>query len=221
MRIVLIEDDALIGEGVRMGLKDAGYTVDWVKDGIAAETALTTHQYDAAILDLALPRKHGLAVLRSLRSSGVDLPVIILTAADAHEQRIAGLDAGADDYLLKPFHLPELLARLRALLRRAQGRAITTITLGDLEVNPDSKQVLLAGQSVLLSAKEFAVLYTLIASPNRPIAKSRLEEALYGWGEEIQSNALEVHIHHLRKKLGAPRIQTLRGIGYVLLEVTP
>ena len=221
MRIVLIEDDALIGEGIRMGLKDAGYTVDWVKDGIAAETALTTHQYDAAILDLALPRKHGLAVLRSLRNSGADLPVIILTAADAHEQRIAGLDAGADDYLLKPFHLPELLARLRALLRRAQGRATTTITLGDLEVNPDSKQVLLAGQSVLLSAKEFAVLYTLIASPNRPIAKSRLEEALYGWGEEIQSNALEVHIHHLRKKLGAPRIQTLRGIGYVLLEVLP
>ncbi|NNM79994.1 MAG: response regulator [Gallionella sp.] len=220
MRIVLIEDDALIGEGVRMGLKDAGYAVDWVKDGMAAETALTNHQYDAAILDLALPRKHGLAVLRSLRTSGADLPVIILTAADAHEQRVAGLDAGADDYLLKPFHLPELLARLRALLRRAQGRAITTVTQGDLEVNPDSKQVLLAGKNVTLSAKEFAVLYTLIASPNRPVAKNRLEEALYGWGEEIQSNALEVHIHHLRKKLGAQRIQTLRGIGYVLLEVS-
>ena len=147
--------------------------------------------------------------------------MIILTAADAHEQRIAGLDAGADDYLLKPFHLPELLARLRALLRRAQGRAITTITLGDLEINPNSKQVLLAGQNVMLSAKEFAVLHTLISSPNRPVAKSRLEEALYGWGEEIQSNAMEVHIHHLRKKLGGQRIQTLRGIGYVLLESAP
>ncbi len=220
MRILLVEDDALLGDAVQAGLKQAGHAVDWVKDGVAAETALTAEDYAAVVLDLGLPRKGGLEVLRGLRARKRALPVLILTARDTVEDRIAGLDAGADDYLVKPFDLGELKARLRALLRRAGGQPAPLLAAGGVTLDPASRGVACGGHPVDVSAREYAILHALIRQPGRALSRTQLEEQLYGWGEEIGSNAVEVHIHNLRRKLGNDAIRTLRGIGYVMAPDT-
>lgn len=216
MRILLVEDDAMLGDGVRRGLRPLGYAVDWVQDGLAAESALAMEPYDLVLLDLALPGKGGLELLRELRRRRNRVPVLIVTARDAVADRVAGLDAGADDYLVKPFDLDELAARVRALGRRSSGHAEPVIELGPLTMNPASHEVLLSGAPVPLSRREFALLQALLEHPGRPLSRARLEERLYGWGEEIESNAVEVHVHSLRRKLGAEWIKTLRGVGYMV-----
>jgi DNA-binding response OmpR family regulator len=221
MRILLVEDDALLGDALEAGLKQAGHAVDWVRDGIRADTALATEDYAAVVLDLGLPRKDGIEVLRGLRAKKRSLPVLILTARDTVEDRIKGLDAGADDYLVKPFDLGELNARLRALLRRAGGQPTPVLTASGLSLDPATRRVLAHGQEVDLSAKEYALLLALMQHPGRALSRAQLEQHLYAWGEEIGSNAVEVYIHHLRRKLGADAIRTLRGIGYVVTRETP
>lgn len=216
MRVLLVEDDALLGDGVRAGLRLADYAVDWVHDGEAASAALRDHAYDACVLDLGLPRRDGLSVLRDLRERGSNLPVLILTARDSNTDKIAGLDSGADDYLTKPFDLAELQARLRALLRRASGAATPRLTHGGVALEPASKQVTLNGEPVQLSAREYALLHDLLSHRKQIRTRAQLEESLYAWGEETGSNTVEVYIHHLRKKLGADFIQTIRGLGYQL-----
>jgi len=216
MRILLVEDDALLGDGLQAGLKQAAFAVDWVRDGIAARLALEAEPFAAVVLDLGLPRLSGLDLLRHLRSARNAVPVLILTARDAVEDRIAGLDAGADDYLVKPCDLGELAARLRALLRRAVGQASPEIRVGTLCLNPQTHAVEFRGQAVELSAREFALLHELAREPGRVLSREQLSTRLYAWGEEIESNAIEVHIHHLRRKLAPELILTLRGIGYML-----
>lgn len=216
MRILLVEDDALLGDGVRAGLRLADYAVDWVQDGETASAALRDHAYDACVLDLGLPRRDGLSVLRELRDRGSNLPVLILTARDTSVDKIAGLDNGADDYLSKPFDLAELQARLRALLRRASGAATPKLTHGGVMLEPASKRVTLNGQPIQVSAREYALLHDLLSHRNQIRTRAQLEESLYAWGEETGSNTVEVYIHHLRKKLGADFIQTIRGLGYQL-----
>ncbi|WP_131111512.1 response regulator [Sulfuricystis thermophila] len=216
MRILLAEDDPHLGDGLMVGLRQEGYAVDWVKDGAAADLALKTEAYDLLVLDLGLPRQTGLAVLAALRARGQSLPVLILTARDATSDKVQGLDAGADDYLVKPVDLDELAARVRALLRRAAGRSQPQLCLGELTLDPAARQVTLAGKPVELSAREFALLQVLLENAGRVMTRAQLEASLYGWRDEPDSNALEVHIHHLRKKLGAERIKTLRGIGYTM-----
>ncbi|MCW7538725.1 response regulator [Aquabacterium sp. A7-Y] len=218
MRILLVEDDAMIGTAVRQGLRDAGFSVDWVRDGRAAELSLANGVYHLALLDLGLPRKDGMAVLQGLRARGDSLPVLVTTARDAVSDRIAGLNAGADDYVLKPFDLDELVARIRALLRRQAGSASPVYQAGDLVLDPVRKRVTLAGEAVLLSAREFALLEALMIRPGAVLSRQQLEEAVYGWLDEVASNAIEVHLHHLRKKLGADRIRNVRGVGYRLAE---
>ena len=218
MRILLVEDDALLGDALEAGLKQAGHAVDWVRDGISADTALATEDYAAVVLDLGLPRKDGIDVLRGLRAKKRSLPVLILTARDTVEDRIKGLDAGADDYLVKPFDLGELNARLRALLRRAGGQPTPVLTAAGLSLDPATRSVLAQGREVELSAKEYALLLALMQHPGRALSRAQLEQHLYAWGEEIGSNAVEVYIHHLRRKLGADAIRTLRGIGYVMAK---
>jgi two-component system OmpR family response regulator/two-component system response regulator QseB len=221
MRILLVEDDALLGDALEAGLKQAGHAVDWVRDGISADTALATEDYAAVVLDLGLPRKDGIDVLRGLRAKKRSLPVLILTARDTVEDRIKGLDAGADDYLVKPFDLGELNARLRALLRRAGGQPAPVLTAAGLSLDPATRSVLAQGREVELSAKEYALLLALMQHPGRALSRAQLEQHLYAWGEEIGSNAVEVYIHHLRRKLGADAIRTLRGIGYVVAKEAP
>src|SRR5689334_20647955 len=216
MRVLLVEDDAMIGESVRKGLRQDGFTVDWVRDGPAAETALATHAYDAILLDLGLPRKSGVDVLKSLRRAGNDLPVLIVTARDAVSDRIAGLDAGADDYIVKPFDLDELAARIRAVHRRHAGRADTRIEVGAVTFDTASRRVTLSGKEIALSARELALLDALLARPGAILSRTQLEERIYGWGEEVESNAIEVYVHALRKKLGADFIRTVRGVGYTV-----
>ncbi len=216
MRVLLVEDDALLGDGIRAGLKLADYAVDWVRDGEAARLALSSHDYDACVLDLGLPKKDGLAVLANLRSGGSKLPVLILTARDTQADKIAGLDAGADDYLTKPFDLGELQARMRALMRRSAGAAAPTMEHDGVVLEPASKRVTRDGQPVTLSAREYALLLDLMSHKNQLRTRSQLEESLYAWGEEKESNTVEVYIHHLRKKLGTHFIRTVRGFGYVL-----
>jgi DNA-binding response OmpR family regulator len=216
LRVLLVEDDALLGDGIRAGLKLADYAVDWVRDGEAARLALSSHDYDACVLDLGLPKKDGLAVLANLRSGGSKLPVLILTARDTQADKIAGLDAGADDYLTKPFDLGELQARMRALMRRSAGAAAPTMEHDGVVLEPASKRVTLNGQPVTLSAREYALLLDLMSHKNQLRTRSQLEESLYAWGEEKESNTVEVYIHHLRKKLGTHFIRTVRGFGYVL-----
>lgn len=216
MRLLLVEDDALLGDGIRVGLAQAGFAVDWVKDGLAAKLALEAEEYALVVLDLGLPRLSGTELLKWLRGKGHGTPVLILTARDTVADRVHGLDAGADDYLVKPFDLDELAARIRALLRRAGGRTAPTVEHGDLCVDPASRQVMLEGKAVELSAKEFALLLEFLENAGRVLSRAQLERSLYGWGEEVESNALEVHIHHLRKKLGTELIRTIRGVGYMV-----
>jgi len=216
MRVLVIEDDALLGDAIQAGLKQSGYAVDWMQDGVSADQALSTEAYAAAVLDLGLPRMSGLEVLRRLRSRNIPIPVLILTAMDAIEDRIKGLDAGADDYLVKPFDMGELTARLRALIRRASGNAASAIKIGSVELEPAAHRVLYQNQSVDLSAKEFAVLHTLMLNAGRVLSRTQIEEQLYAWGEEVESNAVEVYIHHLRRKLFPDLIETIRGVGYLI-----
>lgn len=216
MRLLLVEDDPLLGDGIRVGLQQSGFVVDWVKDGLAAKLALEAEAYALVVLDLGLPRLSGTDLLKWLRATGNDTPVLILTARDAVGDRVGGLDAGADDYLIKPFDLDELSARIRALLRRAGGRATPLIGHGQLEIDPASRQVTLAGKPVELSPREYAILLALLEGAGRALSREQLEQSLYGWGDEVESNAVEVHIHHLRKKLGAELIRTIRGVGYLV-----
>jgi len=216
MRILLVEDDALLGNGIEVGLKQAGFTVDWARDGNAAQLALRTTAYALVVLDLGLPQVPGMTVLAQLRGGGSDVPVLVLTARDLVADRVAGLEAGADDYLVKPFDLAELAARIRALLRRAKGRSVPTIRHGDLELDPASLTVRRGAEAIHLSARECAILTDLLEHRGIALSRARLEESLYGWNEEVESNAIEVHIHNLRKKLGAALIRTIRGVGYLV-----
>jgi two-component system response regulator QseB len=216
MRLLLVEDDRMLGETLRKGLRGQGHAVDWVQDGEAADAALAGEPYDVVLLDLGLPRKGGMEVLRDLRRRRERVPVLILTAQDAVQDRVAGLDAGADDYLVKPFDLDELAARIRALQRRSSGRAEPVLVHGRLRLDPAAHEVTLDGAPVALSAREFALLHALLEHPGRPLSRARLEERLYGWGEQVESNAVEVHVHALRRKLGPEWIKTLRGVGYVV-----
>lgn len=216
MRLLLVEDDSMVGDAVRKGLRQQGHAVDWVRDGEAASLALAAEPYNVVLLDLGLPRRDGLGVLATLRRNGNAVPVLILTARDAVADRVAGLDAGADDYLVKPFDLDELAARIRALDRRTSGRAESAIVHGALRLDPATHEVSLGDAPVALSAREFAVLHALLAQPGKPLSRSQLEERVYGWGEEVESNAIEVHIHALRRKLGSAWIRNLRGVGYMV-----
>jgi len=219
MRILLIEDDTLLGDGVRAGLKQAGFAVDWVQDGLAAKLALEAEAYAVMVLDLGLPKLSGLDLLKWLRERHFKLPVLILTARDTVADRVTGLNAGADDYLIKPFDLDELIARLNALLRRSAGQVTLTLQHGDIELTPSTHQVSKNGQAIELSAREFTLLHELLLHVGHVLSREQLEQHLYGWGEEVESNSVEVHIHHLRKKLGVELIRTLRGVGYVIDKV--
>jgi DNA-binding response OmpR family regulator len=216
MRILLAEDDLLLGDGLRAGLRQLGFQVDWVRDGEAAERELRAEPYAAAVLDLGLPLKDGIDVLANIRRAGVTLPVLVLTARDAVPDRIRGLDLGADDYVLKPVDLHELAARLRALVRRAHGQPQECLRAQDLVLDPAARSVLQAGVPVLLSTREFDLLHALLLNAGRVLSREQLEQHLYSWGQEVESNAVEVHVHHLRRKFGPALIQTVRGVGYIL-----
>lgn len=216
MRILLIEDDEMIGEAVADGLTADGYTVDWVRDGNSATIALDTTPFSLVILDLGLPGKDGLTVLKDIRRRKNHTPVLVTTARDTVNDRIAGLDAGADDYLIKPFDFDELGARVRALLRRSAGRGDPIIKRGRLSINPSTREVLFNDEQVILSSKEYALLSALAERSGVVLSRAQLEEKLYNWDNTIGSNAIEVHIHHLRKKLSEDSIKTVRGVGYVL-----
>lgn len=216
MRLLLVEDDRMLGSAILAGLRQVGYAVDWVYDGEAADVALRGDEYDIVVLDLGLPKKPGLDVLRALRQRGSSIPVLILTARDTVDDRVRGLDSGADDYLVKPFDLDELYARLRALTRRQSGRSTPLMRHGDLELDPASHTVRQKNHVVDIAPREFSVLQTLLENSGRVVSRARLEESLYAWNEEVESNAIEVHIHHLRKKLGADLIRTIRGVGYII-----
>ena len=216
MRLLLVEDDSMIGDSVRQGLRQDGFTVDWVRDGRGAELALHNEVYDLLVLDLGLPKKDGLDVLKTLRHRGNRIPVLILTARDTVADRVKGLDAGADDYLVKPFDLDELAARIRALLRRQSGRAEPAIQFGDLRLNPATHEVTFQGKPLSLSAREFSLLEVFLDRPGMVLSREQLEEKLYGWGEEVQSNTVEVYIHALRRKLGQEFIKNVRGVGYMV-----
>jgi two-component system OmpR family response regulator/two-component system response regulator QseB len=221
MRILLAEDDTLLGDGLRAGLRQLGFLVDWVRDGEAAERELRTEPYAAAVLDLGLPLKDGMDVLAAVRRAGVTLPVLVLTARDALPDRIRGLDGGADDYVVKPVDLNELAARLRALVRRAHGQPQERLTAQDVVLDPAARAVTQAGESIALSAREFDLLHALMLNAGRVLSREQLEQHLYSWGQEVDSNAVEVHVHHLRRKLGTALIQTVRGVGYTLLREPP
>ncbi|CAH1385760.1 response regulator [Candidatus Nitrotoga sp. M5] len=220
MRILVVEDDALLGDAIQAGLRQFGYAVDWMKDGVSAELALTTEPYAAVVLDLGLPRLSGLEVLHRLRSRNLQInaqiPVLILTAMDAVDDRIKGLDTGADDYMVKPFDMGELAARLRALVRRASGKTDPLLQISGVKLNPAAHSVVYQDQSVELSAKEFALLHALMLNSGKVLSRAWLEEQLYAWGNEVESNTVEVHIHHLRRKLFPALIETIRGVGYLM-----
>jgi len=216
MRLLLVEDDSALGEGICDGLRQEGYTLDWLQDGVSGLHALQHEAFDVLILDLGLPRLDGIELLRRLRAGGNSLPVLILTARDALDDRIAGLDAGADDYLVKPLDLNELKARLRALLRRSAGRATVLIEHGGVSLDPATQQVHFKGAEVVLTPKEYRLLHELLAQPGKVFTRERLTQLLYGWDEEPESNTLEVNIYQLRKKLFNGLIRTVRGIGYLV-----
>lgn len=216
MRILLVEDNPELGDGLSIGLHQAGFAVDWLRDGHAADLALQGESFDFVVLDLGLPRLSGMDVLNRARGRGQTMPILILTARDATGDKVSGLDAGADDYLVKPIDLDELTARIRALTRRSAGRAAPLLVHGTLSIDPAAHQVALDGQPVELSGREFSLLQLLLENAGRVLTRTQLEQSLYGWGDEPDSNALEVHIHHLRRKLGGDLIRTLRGIGYTI-----
>ena len=216
MRLLLVEDDQMIGESVLDILRAEGYAVDWVKGGYLADAALSAQSYDLVLLDLGLPGLDGIEVLRALRARRQRTPVLIATARDSVEQRIQGLDEGADDYVLKPYDLGELLARVRALLRRAAGRAEPAYEHMGVVIQPATREVSVAGEPVVLSSREWAVLEPLIARPGMVLSRAQLEEKIFGWGDEVSTNAVEVYVHGLRKKLGSGLIQTVRGVGYMV-----
>ncbi len=225
MRLLLVEDDKLLGDGIQAGLSQAGYAVDWMENAQSAESALRTEEYELMILDLGLPDRSGLETLKRLRNrrfpaQDSELPVLILTARDTVSDRITGLDSGADDYMIKPFDLDELSARIRALTRRHHGRANPVIMHNNLALDPAAHTVTLDEQPIKLSRREFAILQLLLESCGRVLSRRQLEESLYSWGEEVESNAVEVYIHHLRKKLGSGLIRTLRGVGYIIDKPT-
>lgn len=220
MRILLVEDDRMLGDGLQAGLTQAGYAVDWLRDGEAAVAALSTETFAAVVLDLGLPKRDGLSVLQWLRGRHDATPVLILTARDQLEDRVRGLDLGADDYVLKPFDLDEIAARLRALVRRAHGRPEPVLTLGGIELNPAARTVTRGGALIDLTPREFDLLHLLLQNADRVLTRRALEEQLYTWNDAVDSNALEVHVHHLRKKLGNELIRTVRGVGY-MASVSP
>jgi DNA-binding response OmpR family regulator len=221
MRILLAEDDSLLGDGLRAGLRQLGFQVDWVRDGEAAERELRTQTYTAAVLDLGLPRKDGLDVLASVRLARIATPVLILTARDTVPERIRGLDLGADDYVVKPVDLHELAARLRALVRRSHGQPQECLAAQDVILDPAARTVQRDGVPVILSTREFDLLQAFMLSAGRVLSREQLEQQLYSWGQEVDSNAIEVHIHNLRRKLGTSLIHTVRGVGYMLKRETP
>lgn len=216
MRILVVEDDSMIGEAVCHALKDAGYAVDWVQDGAAALTAVATQEYGTVLLDLGLPGKDGLEVLRAIRARNNPVPVLVMTARDALDDRINGLDAGADDYVLKPFEMRELLARMRAVDRRKDGKASPLLTNGTLALDPATREVTYGTTAVQLSAREFSLLHALLVRPGAILSRSELEDRLYGWGDEVESNAVEFLIHSLRRKLGNTAIRNVRGVGWMV-----
>lgn len=218
MRILLAEDDELLGSGLQAGLRQRGLQVDWVRDGLAAERELLARQHQAAVLDIGLPRQDGLSVLQALRQAGIALPVLVLTARDSVAQRVEGLNLGADDYVVKPVDLDELYARLQALVRRAHGQTQTRLQIGPLALDLASRSVWREAKPVALSTREFDLLQTLVLNAGRVLSRQQLEQHLYRWGHEVESNAVEVHIHHLRRKLGAELIHTVRGVGYILMR---
>ena len=219
MRILLVEDDALLGDGLYCGLMQAGFQVDWVRDGVAAELAMQSEPYAVVVLDVGLPRRDGLEVLKRCRDAGVKMPVLILTAQDAINARVRGLDSGADDYVVKPVDLKELAARLRALIRRGGGEASPLLRAAGVELDPAARTVRFHGDEISIQPREFDLLHTLMLNAGRVLTRELLEEKLYRWGEEIESNALEVHIHHLRRKLAPTVIRTVRGVGYLIAAV--
>jgi two-component system response regulator QseB len=218
MRLLLVEDDPMIGRAVRHGLLQAGFVVDWVTDGQFGQAAISNEVYDGVILDIGLPRLDGLTLLQQLRSAQNPIPVLITSARDAVRDRIEGLNAGADDYLLKPFDLDELIARVRALMRRQSMSTSNLMTVGALTLDPSRRVVTKNGEEVALTAKEFAILEVLLHRPGTVLSRERLEESVYGWGEEVGSNAIEVHLHNLRRKLGTDVIRNVRGVGYKIAE---
>jgi two-component system response regulator QseB len=219
MRVLIVEDDTMIGRALVSGLEESGYAADWVRDGTAAELALSQGAYDLALLDLGLPRKDGLDVLKSLRRTNVHVPVVVISARDSLSDRITGLDSGADDYLAKPFDLDEVLARMRAVLRRHAGRGTPEVSYGALTLDPVNRAVRFRGDEVALSAREFALLEALMRHPGDLVTREKLLDTVYGWGSELESNALEVHLHHLRRKLCPELILNVRGVGYRLLPI--
>jgi len=222
MRLLLVEDDPMIGESVLDLLRSDGYAVDWVKDGEMADLALDDHQtYDLVLLDLGLPKRDGLAVLRKLRARKDRTPVLIATARDALEQRVQGLDMGADDYIVKPYEIDELFARIRALIRRSSGRAEPVYEHLGVSIDPATREVVVDGQAVTLAAREWAILEQLLARPGMVLSRKQLEDKLYSWKDEVSSNAVEVYIHGLRKKLGSHLIQNVRGVGYMIPKAEP
>ena len=221
MRILLAEDDTMLGDGLRAGLRQQGFQVDWVRDGRAAEHELASGVYAAGVLDLGLPMMDGMDVLRSLRARKVPTPILILTARDAVPDRVLGLDTGADDYVVKPVDLHELAARLRSLVRRSAGLVHDHLTVGAVALDPSSRKVSLQGETVALSTREFDLLHALMRNAGRVLSREQLEQQMYSWGHEVESNAIEVHIHHLRRKLGPELIQTVRGVGYTVQRDPP
>ena len=216
MRVLVVEDDPLLGRGVQAGLEQAGFAADWVRDGIAADAALGAEDYAAVVLDLGLPRLEGLELLRKVRGTGDRTPVLILSARDALEDRVKGLDAGADDYVVKPFQFEELAARLRALVRRAHGEAAPVLSASGVTLDPGARTVAWEGRAVDLPAREFDVLHELMLNAGRVLSREHLQGRVYRWGEEVGSNAIDVHIHHLRRKLAPELIRTIRGVGYLM-----
>jgi DNA-binding response OmpR family regulator len=218
MRILLAEDDPILGDGLRAGLRQLGFQVDWVRDGLAAERELASGVYAAGVLDLGLPLKDGMDVLQALRQRKLSTPVLVLTARDAVPERIRGLDLGADDYVVKPVDLHELGARLRSLVRRSHGQLQDVLRSGAVLLDPAARQVTLQGEGVTLTMREFDLLHALMLNAGRVLSREQLEQQLYSWGHEVESNTIEVHIHHLRRKLQPDLIQTVRGVGYTVLR---
>ncbi len=216
MRILVVEDDPLLGDALQSGLKQRGFDADWVRDGVAAESALAAEPYAAAVLDLGLPRLDGLRVLERARTRGNRVPVLVLTARDAVDDRVKGLDAGADDYVVKPVDLDELAARLRALVRRSRGEPSPVLEIADLRIDPAARTVRFRGGAVELQAKEFNLLHEFALNAGRVLSREQIQQRLYAWGEEVESNTVDVHIHHLRRKLAPEVIRTVRGVGYVM-----